>query len=142
VTEYNADVLAQRLRELAFLNKGIKITFEDERTTDERRGVMQYKGGIVEYVKYLDRNKEPLHRKPIYLEMAKEDVEVEVALQYNTATPRPCFSLRQQHQHDRRRHAPEWLPRGLTRTLNVRGKKNQPALEGEGPSPATTCAKA
>jgi DNA gyrase subunit B len=83
VSEYNAEILRSRLRELAFLNKGIKIIFEDERTVDEPE-VMQYKGGIVEYVAYINRNKEPLHRKVIYLEAAKDGVEVEVAMQYTT----------------------------------------------------------
>jgi DNA gyrase subunit B len=83
-TNYNADTLLDRLRQLAFLNKGIKITFEDERNDDEAL-VMQYKGGLIEYVAYLNRAKEPIHRKPIYFEAAKEDVEVEISLQYTTA---------------------------------------------------------
>jgi len=81
---FNAELLLNRLRELAFLNKGIRIAFKDERTDDEPV-VMQYKGGILEYVAWLNRNKEALHRKPIYLEAEKDDIQCEVAIQYTTA---------------------------------------------------------
>ena len=81
---FNAELLLNRLRELAFLNKGIRIAFTDERTDDEPV-VMQYKGGILEYVAWLNRNKEALHRKPIYLEAEKDDIQCEVAIQYTTA---------------------------------------------------------
>jgi len=80
-TTYNAETLLARLRELAFLNKGISISFEDERHEGEPV-LMQYKGGICEYVEYLNRNKATLHRKPIYLEAKKDLVECEVAMQY------------------------------------------------------------
>jgi DNA gyrase subunit B len=81
---FNAELLLNRLRELAFLNKGIRITFKDERTDDEPV-VMQYKGGILEYVAWLNRNKEPLHRKAIYLEAEKDDIQCEVSIQYTTS---------------------------------------------------------
>ncbi len=81
---YNAELLLNRLRELAFLNKGIRFSFKDERTDDEPI-VLLYKGGIVEYVAWLNRNKEPLHRKPIYLEAEKDDIQCEVSIQYTTA---------------------------------------------------------
>ena len=81
---FNAELLLNRLRELAFLNKGIRSAFKDERTDDEPV-VMQYKGGILEYVAWLNRNKEALHRKPIYLEAEKDDIQCEVAIQYTTA---------------------------------------------------------
>ncbi|HOJ32936.1 MAG TPA: DNA topoisomerase (ATP-hydrolyzing) subunit B [Candidatus Hydrogenedentes bacterium] len=83
-TVFNAEILLNRLRELAFLNKGIKIIFEDERT-DAEPVEMEYKGGIVEFVSFLNRNKEPLHRKPIYLFSEKDLVQCEVALQYTTS---------------------------------------------------------
>ena len=81
---FNAELLLNRLRELAFLNKGIRIAFKDERTDDEPV-VMQYKGGILEYVTWLNRNKDPLHRKPIYLEAEKDDIQCEVSIQYTTS---------------------------------------------------------
>ena len=81
---FNGEILLSRLRELAFLNKGLRITFEDERVEDEPT-VMQYKGGVVEYVSYLNRNKDVLHRKPIYFEAEKDGVQCEIAMQYSTS---------------------------------------------------------
>ena len=123
VSEYNAEILRSRLRELAFLNKGIKIVFEDERTTDEAE-VMQYKGGIIEYVNYLNRNKDSLHRKPIYLEAARDDVEVEVALQYTSAYTETLSSFANNiNTHEGGTHLSGF--RGaLTKSLNDYGKKN------------------
>ncbi len=83
-TVFSAEILLNRLRELAFLNKDIRITFEDERVDDEPT-VMQYKGGIVEYVQYLNKNREVLHRKPFTFESKKDDVECEIAMQYTTS---------------------------------------------------------
>jgi DNA gyrase subunit B len=82
VTEYNYDILANRMRELAFLNKGIKIKIKDERT-DGKEDVFQYEGGVIEFVKYLNKNKEPINKKPIYIEGEKDRIQVEVAIQYN-----------------------------------------------------------
>ena len=82
-TEYDFDILSKRLRELAFLNKGIKISLTDKREEDEKTEVYHYEGGIKEFVSYLNKNKEPLHPEPIYVEGVKEGVAVEIALQYN-----------------------------------------------------------
>jgi DNA gyrase subunit B len=81
VLDFSYDLLAQRLRELAFLNKGLKITLTDERT--EKTNVYHYSGGIVSFVEHLNKNKTPLHHKPIYFSGEKEDIIAEVALQYN-----------------------------------------------------------
>ena len=122
-TTYIAETLITRLRELAFLNKGIKIIFEDERTDDEPE-VMQYKGGIIEYVKYLNRNKEPLHRSPIYMELAKEDVEVEVALQYSTAYSEAVSSYANNiNTHEGGTHLSGFRA-ALTKSLNDYARKN------------------
>jgi DNA gyrase subunit B len=83
-TTYDADTLLTRLRELAFLNKNVKIVFEDERNDDEAFE-MQYKGGIAEFVAYRNESKEKLQRKPIYFESEKGGVECEVAMQYTTS---------------------------------------------------------
>ncbi|MCX5759053.1 MAG: DNA gyrase subunit B, partial [Candidatus Hydrogenedentes bacterium] len=83
-TTFNAEILLTRLRELAFLNKGIRIAFKDERVEDEPT-VLQYKGGIIEYVAWLNRNREALHRKPIYFEAEKDRVQCEVAIQYTSS---------------------------------------------------------
>jgi len=80
-TIFSYDILAKRLRELAFLTRSIKITLEDERS--ERHDEFCYKGGIVSFVQYLNQNKNVLHRKVLYLDKAKEGLEIEVALQYN-----------------------------------------------------------
>ena len=82
-TEYEFDILSKRLRELAFLNKGIKISLIDKREEDYRTEVYHYEGGIKEFVLYLNKNKEPLHPEPIYVEGVKDGVDVEIALQYN-----------------------------------------------------------
>ncbi|HVP39142.1 MAG TPA: DNA topoisomerase (ATP-hydrolyzing) subunit B [Candidatus Saccharimonadales bacterium] len=89
-TDFSFDVLSQRLRELAFLNKGINIDITDERTGKKHE--FQYKGGIVQFVKHLNENKEPLHPKPIYHQGVKDTTEVEFALQYNDSYMETVFS--------------------------------------------------
>ena len=80
-TEFSFDVICNRLRELAFLNSGVKIVITDERT--DKKNEFFYKGGIVSFVEYINRNKKVLHKHPIYVAGEKEDCSVEVALQYN-----------------------------------------------------------
>ncbi len=89
--EYEFETLSQRLRELAFLNKGLKITLTDERV--EKTEVYQYNGGINEFVLYVNRNKEVLHESPIYIEGTREDVIIEIALQYNDTYNENIFSF-------------------------------------------------
>ncbi|MBP2675760.1 MAG: gyrB [Deltaproteobacteria bacterium] len=90
-TEFSFDVLSQRLRELSFLNAGLKITILDER--NGKNHDFQYKGGIVEFVKHLNRNKTPLHPKPVFIEGEKDQVQIEVALQYNDSYQETVFSF-------------------------------------------------
>ncbi|MDR3741738.1 MAG: DNA topoisomerase (ATP-hydrolyzing) subunit B [Terracidiphilus sp.] len=97
-TEYNYDTLAQRLRELAFLNKGLEITLTDERTVDpktgdSKRAEFKYAGGIGEFVKHLNRGKTVLHDKPITMEAMRDNVEVDIALQYNDSYSETVFSF-------------------------------------------------
>lgn len=89
--EFDFETLSQRLREIAFLNKGIKITFNDER--EEKVEHYCYEGGIKSFVTYLNRNKEVLHKEPIYVEGTKNDCLVEVALQYNDSYAENIFSF-------------------------------------------------
>lgn len=89
--DFDYDTLAQRLRELAFLNKGIKITLEDKRIGKCEE--FMYEGGIKSFVSYLNRNKEVLHKEPIYIEGMKDDFSVEVALQYNDGYTENIFSF-------------------------------------------------
>ncbi|MGB6130987.1 MAG: DNA topoisomerase (ATP-hydrolyzing) subunit B [Acidobacteriaceae bacterium] len=96
VTEYNYDTLAQRLRELAFLNKGLTITLTDERTTDAKTGEakrteFKYAGGIAEFIKHLNRGKQTLHDKPIVMEGVRDGVDMEIALQYNDGYSETVF---------------------------------------------------
>ncbi|MCI5534310.1 MAG: DNA topoisomerase (ATP-hydrolyzing) subunit B [Firmicutes bacterium] len=81
-TVFDFDVLEHRLREMAFLNKGIKIVFKDEREGKKRSETYHYEGGIKEFVTFLNKNKDPLHQDVIYFEIIKETCEVEVAMQY------------------------------------------------------------
>ena len=81
-TVFDFDVLEHRLREMAFLNKGIKIVFKDEREGKKRSETYHYEGGIKEFVTFLNKNKDPLHQDIIYFEIIKENCEVEVAMQY------------------------------------------------------------
>ncbi len=89
--EYNFETLEHRLKELAFLNKGIRINLKDERDGTERS--YQYEGGIVSFVKHLNKNREVLHKDPIYFEAKKDDIDVEIALQYNDGYSESIFSF-------------------------------------------------
>jgi DNA gyrase subunit B len=89
--DFSYDLLAQRLRELAFLNKGLKITLQDERS--EKTTEFRFTGGIVEFVKHLNRGKQTLHDSPIYIEGKRDNVEVEIALQYNDSYAENVFSF-------------------------------------------------
>jgi DNA gyrase subunit B len=88
---YSFDTLSQRLRELAFLNKGLKILLTDERT--DKTAEFRFTGGIAEFVKHLNRGKSPLHDSPIYMEGEKESVEIEVSLQYNDGYAENIFAF-------------------------------------------------
>ncbi|KQC08638.1 MAG: DNA gyrase subunit B [Smithella sp. SDB] len=90
-TEFSYDIIANRLRELAFLNSGVKIILVDERA--DKQNEFFYKGGIVSFVEYINRNKKVLHKNPIYVFGAKEDCSVEVALQYNETYLDNIFSF-------------------------------------------------
>jgi DNA gyrase subunit B len=89
--EFNYDTLAQRLRELSFLNKGLTIRLKDERSN--KQAEFHYTGGIAEFVKHLNKNKDVLHATPIYAEAVREDVNIEFALQYNDGYVETMFSF-------------------------------------------------
>ena len=90
---FDFEILSQRLRELAFLNKGMYIKLVDLREEDEKEEVFHYEGGIKSFVSYLNRNKVALHEEPIYIEGIKDNVSVEVALQYNDGYTENIFSF-------------------------------------------------
>lgn len=89
--EFSSEYLAQRLRELAFLNKGLEIVLKDERTN--KKETFNYKGGIVSFVEHLNKNKTPVHPKPIYIEGEKDGVIVEISLQYNDGYSETIYSF-------------------------------------------------
>ncbi len=90
-TEYSYDILSQRLRELAFLNKGLKIKLKDERS--DKEAIFEFSGGIVSFVDYLNKNKNPLHNKVVYFEKLQDDINIEAALQYNDGYAETLFSF-------------------------------------------------
>jgi DNA gyrase subunit B len=127
VTEFNYDTLAQRLRELAFLNKGLVITLTDERTTDAKTGEskqqeFKYAGGIAEFIKHLNRGKQVLHEKPIYMEAERDNVAMEIALQYNDAYSETVFCFANNiNTVDGGTHL-SGFKTALTRTINAVGQ--------------------
>jgi len=128
VTEYNYDTLAQRLRELAFLNRGLLITLTDERTTDSKTGEpktaeFKYNGGISEFIKHLNRGKSVLHDKPIYMEADRDGVAMEIALQYNDGYSESVFSFANNiNTVDGGTHLSGFRT-SLTRTINYAGQQ-------------------
>ncbi len=121
--EYSFDILSERLRELAFLTKGIKIDIYDERNGKENE--FMYKGGIVSFVEHLNRNKKPLHPKPIYLEMDKDGVYMECAIQYNDSYKESMFSfVNNIHTREGGTHVVGFRS-ALTRTINSYGQANK-----------------
>jgi DNA gyrase subunit B len=91
VTNYSFDTLSQRLRELAFLNKGLQITLHDERS--DKKAEFRFTGGIAEFVKHLNRGKGVLHDSPIYMEGRRETVDMEIAVQYNDSYTENIFAF-------------------------------------------------
>src|SRR5262245_7971993 len=91
--EFSYDTLAQRLRELAFLNSGVTITLRDERSEKPKESTFRYEGGIVEFVQHLNRAKGLLHTEPIYIQGEKEGVRLEIAMQYNDTYNEAIFTF-------------------------------------------------
>lgn len=128
-TVYNFDTLASRLRELSYLNKGINITLSDERESNTdgsyRSEFFHSEGGLVEFVKYLDSTREPLIPVPIHVEGSRDNIMVEVALQYNTSYGENIFSyVNNIHTIEGGTHVAGFR-RALTRTFKSYGEKNK-----------------
>ncbi|HZR32523.1 MAG TPA: DNA topoisomerase (ATP-hydrolyzing) subunit B [Terriglobales bacterium] len=127
-TEYNFDTLAQRLRELAFLNKGLLITLTDERATDPKTGEpkkveFKYNGGIAEFIKHLNKGKSVLHDRPIYMEAERDGVVLEIGLQYNDGYSESIFSFANNiNTVDGGTHLSGFRT-ALTRTINYAGQQ-------------------
>jgi DNA gyrase subunit B len=126
-TEFNYDTLAQRLRELAFLNKGLQITLTDERIVDAKTGEakrteFRYAGGIAEFIKHLNKGKALLHDKPITMEASRDGVEIDIALQYNDGYSDTVFSFANNiNTVDGGTHLSGFRT-ALTRTINAIGQ--------------------
>jgi DNA gyrase subunit B len=117
-TEVSFDVLSKRLRELAFLNKGITITIADERAEDKKHE-FHYPGGLVSYIKFLDENRTALQPDPIYFRAERDSIEVEIAMQYNDSYAENIFSFANNiNTIDGGTHLMGYK-KGLTRTINT-----------------------
>src|SRR5437773_6537086 len=127
-TDYNYDTLAQRLRELAFLNKDLLITLTDERTSDSKTGEaksaeFKYNGGIAEFIKPPNRGKTVLHDRPIYMEAERDSVAMEIGLQYNDGYSETVFSFANNiNTVDGGSHLSGFRT-SLTRTINYAGQQ-------------------
>jgi len=116
-TEFRFDALSSRLRELAYLNRGLSIRVHDERDTSKRE--FKYDGGIVQFVQFMNKGKNPLHDPPFYVETEREGVRVEVAIQFNEGFTHNVFSFANNiHTHDGGTHLSGFRS-ALTRTLNA-----------------------
>ncbi len=123
-TRFDYATLANRLRELAFLNKGLTITLKDERKGQQKEETFLYKGGLAEFVKWLLGNRKPLHPKPIVFEAAREGVEVEGAIQYDEGYNENTFSfVNNINTHEGGTHLTGFKA-ALTRTINEWAKKD------------------
>src|ERR1700751_5232194 len=127
VTEFNYDTLAQRLRELAFLNKGLLLPLTDERVTDpktgeSKRAEFRYAGGIAEFVKHINKGNQRLPEKPIHMEAPRDGVEIDIALQYNDSYSETVFSFANNiNTVDGGTHLSGFRT-ALTRTINSAGQ--------------------
>ncbi|MCG3112044.1 MAG: DNA topoisomerase (ATP-hydrolyzing) subunit B [Candidatus Manganitrophus sp. SB1] len=127
-TEYSYDVLTTRLRELAFLNKGLLISLEDERT--EKKQEFCYKGGILSFVEMLNESKTPLH-KPIFVEKEKNGIMLELAVQYNDSYSENLFSFANNINTKEGGTHLVGFKSALTRTVNSYGSANNQLKNGE-----------
>ncbi|WP_394238134.1 DNA topoisomerase (ATP-hydrolyzing) subunit B [Niallia oryzisoli] len=129
-TEFEYDVLATRIRELAFLNRGLLITIEDKRV-ENKKAEFHYEGGIKSYVEHLNRTKEVLHEDPIYMEGEREGISVEVSIQYNDSYTGNIYSFANNiHTYEGGTHE-SGFKTALTRVINDYARKNGLIKESE-----------
>ncbi|MDD4375315.1 MAG: DNA topoisomerase (ATP-hydrolyzing) subunit B [Clostridia bacterium] len=123
VTTFNTDTLIQRFREMAFLNKKLKITLEDKRDTEVEKYEFYYEGGITSFVEYLNKGKEAVHKKPVYFESTDKETEVEIAFQYTTAYSENIYSFVNNINTIEGGTHLEGFKRGITKTFNDYARK-------------------
>ena len=131
-TEYDFDTLRQRLREMAFLTKGIKIVLTDERLEEPKVREFHYEGGIKEYVSYLNRHKDPLYDQIIYCEGQRDDIYVEVAMQHNSSYQEGTYSFVNNITTPEGGTHLTGFRKAITKTFNDYAKKNKILKEKEG----------
>ncbi|QCT73714.1 DNA topoisomerase (ATP-hydrolyzing) subunit B [Macrococcoides canis] len=131
-TVYEYEILQKRIRELAFLNKGIKIEIKDERDKEEiRHDVYHYEGGIKSYVELLNKSKEILFPEPIYIHDNRDEIEVEISIQYNNGYSTNLLSYANNiHTYEGGTHE-DGFKRALTRVINSYGVKNKLIKEAD-----------
>lgn len=143
--EFTYDVLSTRLRELAFLNKGIRIALRDERGAEARERVFCFEGGLRSFVEHLNRDKTPLHPEPVWFERERDGITVEVAMQYNEGYAETLFSFANNINTREGGTHLTGLKGALTRTFNdfLKGskhaKKADESLSGEDVREGLTC---
>ena len=132
-TVYDYEILKQRVRELAFLNKGLRIILVDDREIEPKKETFVYEGGISEYVKFLNKGKTPIHEQIVHLSGEEDNIAVEVALQYNTGYTSNVYSFTNNiNTHEGGTHE-DGVKRALTRIINNYGKKNKFLKENDAP---------
>ena len=130
-TAYEFDILANRIRELAYLNRGLAITIQDEREGEEQKKTYHYEGGIKSYVEHLNAKKEPLHEEPIFVEGEKEGITIEIAMQYNAGYNAAIFSFANNiNTYEGGTHE-SGFKTALTRVINDYARKNNILKEAE-----------
>lgn len=123
-TVYEYDILAHRLRELAYLNRGLRISITDEREEEKRTDTFYYEGGIKSYVEHLNKNKEPIHEEPIFIEGEKDGISIEIAMQYNSGYAENLFSFANNiNTYEGGTHE-SGFKTALTRVVNDYARKN------------------
>jgi DNA gyrase subunit B len=123
-TRFDYNILENRLRELAFLNKGLTIVLRDEREEQEREETFFYRGGLAEFVAWLNANRKPLHPKPIVIETVKDDVDIQMALQYDAGYQENTLTfVNNINTHEGGTHL-TGLKSALTRVINDYAKKS------------------
>ena len=130
-TVYDYNILKQRVRELAFLNKGLRIILIDDRGVEPKKETFVYEGGISEYVKFLNVGKTPIHEQIVHLSGEEDNISVEVAMQYNTGYTSNIYSFTNNiNTHEGGTHE-DGVKRALTRIINNYGKKNKYLKEND-----------
>jgi len=131
--EFNYDTLLSRIRELAFLNRNIRIVMRDEREGNEHENIFKYDGGIESFVTYINKNANPIFKKPIYFSSVQDDVSMEIAIQWNTGYNEKIYSfVNNINTHEGGTHVSGFRS-GLTRVINDYAKSNKLLKDYKGP---------